>query len=198
MDKETADKVFDPFFTTKFPGRGLGMAAAHGIIKNHGGSISLYSELGKGTVVRIYLPAMEAQAEQAKETEIKAITGTETILVIEDEEFVIDVIHQRLKELGYRILLAKTGSEAVDIAKTFDGDIDLAILDTVLPDTDGNKLYPLIMKARPNLKVIVCSGYAIDGPAQEILEAGAQDFIQKPFLLETLSKKLRKVLTATT
>jgi len=198
MDKETADKIFEPFFTTKFLGRGLGMAAAHGIIKNHGGSISLYSELGKGTLVQIYLPAMEAQAEQAKKTEIKVITGTETILVIEDEDLVIDVVHQILEGLGYRILLAKTGNEAVNIAKTFDGDIDLALLDIVLPDMDGNKLYPLIMKTRPNLKVIVCSGYAIDGPAQEILEAGAQDFIQKPFSLETLSKKLRKALTATT
>jgi two-component system cell cycle sensor histidine kinase/response regulator CckA len=198
MDKETASRVFEPFFTTKFLGRGLGMAATYGIIKNHGGSISLYSELGKGTVVRIYLPAMEAQAEQARETEVKGITRTETILVVEDEEFVIEVIHQMLKGLGYRILLAKSGSQAVDIAKTFEGAIDLAMLDIVLPDMDGSKLYPLLMKARPNLKVIVCSGYDLDGPAQEILEAGAQDFIQKPFSLETLSRKLRKVLTATT
>jgi len=89
-------------------------------------------------------------------------------------------------------------NEAVEIAKTFGGDIDLAILDIVLPDMDGNRLYPLIMETRPNLKVIVCSGYSINGPAQEILDAGAQDFIQKPFSLEKLSKKLRKVLTATT
>ena len=91
------------------------------------------------------------------------------------------------------MLEAKTGREAVEIAKTFDGDIDLALLDIKLPDIQGDKLYPLIMKARPNLKVIVCSGYSID-TARGILDAGAQDFIQKPFSIETLSKKLKKVL----
>ena len=91
-------------------------------------------------------------------------------------------------------MLAKTGKEAVNIARTFDGDIDLAILDIVLPDMRGEQVYPLIVEARPNLKVIVCSGYTIDGPAQEILDAGAQAFIQKPFSLERLSNKLKEVL----
>ncbi len=197
MEKETIHKVFDPFFTTKFQGRGLGMAAAYGVIRNHGGSISLYSELGKGTVVRIYLPAVEIRAEKTKETKTEVITGTETILVIEDEDIVINVIRPMLEGLGYRILVAKTGSEAVDIVRTFDGNIDLAILDIVLPDMIGDKVYPLIMEARPNLKVIVCSGYTIDGTAQEILDAGAQDFIQKPFSLKPFAKKLREVLMAT-
>ena len=103
-----------------------------------------------------------------------------------------------LERLGYSMLVAKTGKEAVDIAKTFEGDIDLAILDIVLPDMGGKDVFPLIMEARPNLKVIVCSGYAVEGPAQEILDAGAQDFIQKPFSLETLSKKLKGVLRGQT
>ena len=194
MDEETRSRVFDPFFTTKFQGRGLGMAAAYGIIKNHGGWISLDSELGKGTVVRIYLPAVEVHVERAKETKTETTSGTGTILVIEDEEVVIDVICTMLERLGYRIVLAKTGTHAVDIARTFDGDIDLAILDIVLPDMGGKDIYPLIMEARQNLKVIVCSGYSIEGPAQEILDAGAQAFIQKPFSMETLSKKLKGVL----
>jgi CheY-like chemotaxis protein len=117
--------------------------------------------------------------------------GTGTILVIEDEDIVIDVICAMLERLGYSILLAETGREAVNIAKTFDGDIDLAIL---LPDLAAKEVYREIMEARPNLKVIVCSGYAIDGPPQEILDAGAQDFIQKPFSLATLSEKLKEVL----
>ena len=196
MGRETIRRVFDPFFTTKFQGRGLGMAAAYGIIRSHGGSISLHSELGKGTEVRIYLPAIEFQAERAEETKTKVTTGTGTILIIEDEDVVIDVLRPMLEGLGYRTLLAKTGSEALDIARTFDKNIDVAILDIVLPDIGGDKLYPLIMEARPNLKVIVCSGYTLDGPAQEILDAGAQDFIQKPFSIETLSEKLRKVLMA--
>jgi len=194
MDEETRSKVFDPFFTTKFQGRGLGMAAAYGIIKNHGGWISLDSELGKGTVVRICLPAVEFNVERAKETKAETSSGAGIILVVEDEEVVIDVMCTMLERLGYRILLAKTGSHAVDIARTFDGDIDLAILDIVLPDMGGKDVYPLIMKARPNLKVIVCSGYSIEGPAQEILDAGAQDFIVKPFDAEKVKETVKKVL----
>ncbi len=120
--------------------------------------------------------------------------GTATILVIEDYEMVMDMTRAVLEELGYRVLGAKTGKEAIDIAKTFDGDIDLAILDVFLPDMGGKAIYPLIMKARPNLKVIVYSVYPIDGQPQEILDAGAEDFIQKPFIIAELSEKLKKVL----
>ncbi len=194
MDEETISRVFDPFFTTKFQGRGMGMAAVYGIIKNHGGWISIGSELGKGTVVRIYLPAVAVQAEPAKETKSELTTCTGTLLVIEDEDVVIDVIGPMLERLGYSILVAKTGTEAIEIARTFDGDIDLAILDIVLPDMGGKEVYPLIMEARPDMKVIVCSGYSLDGPGQEILDAGAQAFIQKPFSLKTLSEKLKEVL----
>jgi DNA-binding response OmpR family regulator len=122
------------------------------------------------------------------------IKGTGTILVIEDEEMVMDVIRSLLERLGFRVLGAKTGKEAIDIARTFDGDIDLAILDIFLLDMRGKAIYSHIMEARPNLKVIVCSGYSVDGPAHEILKAGAQDFIQKPFNIAELSEKLKKVL----
>ena len=194
MDQETLSRVFEPFFSTKSQGRGMGMAAVYGIVKNHGGSISVDSELGKGTVVQIRLPAAEAQVEQPKETERELITGTGTLLLIEDEEIVIDVIRPMLERMGWRILVAKTGMGAIDIARTFEGNIDLAILDIVLPDMLGNQVYPLIMEARPDLKVIVCSGYTLDGLGQDILDAGAQDFVEKPFSLGTLSEKLKRVL----
>jgi len=116
--------------------------------------------------------------------------------MIEDEEIVMHVTHEILERLGYRFLGAINGKEAIDIAKTFDGDIDLAILDIVLPDMGGQAIYPLLMKARPNLKVIVCSGYSLDGPAQEILNAGAEAFIQKPFSVAKISAKLKEVLEA--
>ena len=196
MDKETVRKIFDPFFTTKFMGRGLGMAAVYGIIRNHDGWILVDSEQDKGTVVRIYLPAIEAE-EIKKEAIVESTTempkGEGTILIIEDEEMVMNVICAVLERLGYRTLEAKTGREAVEIAKTFDGDIDLALLDIKLPDIRGDKVYPLIMEARPNLKVIVCSGYSID-TARGILDAGAQDFIQKPFSVKEISQKLREIL----
>ncbi len=120
--------------------------------------------------------------------------GTGTILLIDDQEYVLDVTQAMLERLGYRVLPAKTGEEARDIANSFDEDIDLAILDIVLPDMHGKTVYPLLTEMRPNLKVIVCSGYTIHGPAQEILDAGADGFIQKPFSIATLSEKLNEVL----
>ena len=198
MDAETRNRVFEPFFTTKFQGRGLGMAAAYGILKNHDGFIFINSELGKGTVVHIYLPAVEEEKneKEAKNPKIDLPKSTGTILMIEDEEIVMHVTHEILERLGYRFLGARNGKEAIDIAKTFDGDIDLAILDIVLPDMGGQAIYPLLMKARPNLKVIVCSGYSIDSPAQEIMNAGAEAFIQKPFSVAEISAKLKEVLKA--
>ena len=195
MDEETRDGIFEPFFTTKFQGRGMGMAAAYGIVRNHDGWISVDSELGKGTTVQIYLPAIEIEVEKPKKrAKADVSTGSGTILMIEDEDVVIEVTQAMLEMLGYRVMVAKTGKDAIHIAETFDGQIDLALLDIKLPDIDGRNLYPLIMKARLNLKVIVFSGYSIDGPAREILDAGAQDFIQKPFSFTTLSEKLKEVL----
>lgn len=194
MDEGTKNQVFEPFFTTKFQGRGLGMAAAYGIVKNHDGWIFVDSELGKGTKVCIYLPAIEAQLEEPKKPKIEPQKGTETILIIEDEEMVINVNSEILERLGYHVLKARTGREAITVAMTFDGNIDLAILDIILPDMSGTDTYLYLMEAQPNLKVIVCSGYSIDGPAQEILDAGAQSFIQKPVSIADLTLALREVL----
>ncbi len=193
MDKETRSRVFEPFFTTKFQGRGMGMAAVYGIVKNHDGWIAVDSELEKGTEVRIYLPAIKVEVKKLTKAKVEAVAGSGTILMIEDEEVVIEVTQGMLEMLGYRVVSAKTGKDAVHIAETFDGQIDIALLDIKLPDMEGGKLYPLIMEARPNLKVIVFSGYAIDGPARKILDAGAQGFIQKPFSLTTLSEQLKAV-----
>ena len=198
MDEEIRNRVFEPFFTTKFTGRGLGMAAAYGIIKNHSGSISIDSKSGSGTTVTIYIPALKTQAKVHALPKVEPLIskGTGTIFVIEDEQMVMDLLILQLEKLGYRVLSAMTGNEAVKIAESFDGDIDLAILDMILPDMRGIDIYKSIKKARPDMKVIVSSGYSIDGPAKEVLEAGAEAFLQKPFRKAELSEILKKTLGA--
>jgi two-component system cell cycle sensor histidine kinase/response regulator CckA len=194
MDEETRSRVFEPFFSTKRRGRGLGMAAVYGIIQNHHGRISVDSTPGKGTAVNIYLPLASPGPKEPEEPEQGIVHGTGTVLLIEDEDTVINVTVKVLEKLGYRVLVAKNGGEAEKIVQTFPGDIDLAILDIALPDIPGNQVFPLLKTARPNLKVLVYSGYSIDGPAREILNAGAEEFIQKPFTLESLSRKVKTVL----
>ena len=197
MDEETRDRVFEPFFTTKMQGRGLGLAAAYGIVKNHNGWISIESQLHRGTTVHIYLPAItEADEQKGEIPKIIPHQTTGTILLIEDEPLVMDVIYALLTRLGYLVLKARTGGEALAVSKTFHGGIDLAILDILLPDMNGKAVYHFLMKDRPNLKVIVCSGYSVEGPAQEILDAGAEGFVQKPFSLMMMSRKLHEIMEA--
>lgn len=194
MDAQTRKKIFEPFFTTKFQGRGLGMAAAYGIVLNHDGLITVDSEPGEGTAVHIYLPVITIETKEQGKPQPGIFQGTGTILAVEDEQIVMDVTRAMLKNLGYDVLEATTGKEAVRIAENFDGDIHLVLLDIKLPDMKGIDTFTAIKKLRPDTKVIVCSGYAIDGPVMEILEKGAQDFVQKPYSFETLSTKVKKVL----
>ena len=197
MNEEIKRRVFEPFFTTKFLGRGLGLAAAYGIVKNHGGWISIESQPDRGTSVCIYLPAVRGvEKKKAQRVHKEPLKGTGTILLIEDELAVIETLRKLLERLGYNVLEAKTGKEAIRLTRAYDGEIDLAILDVFLPDMNGNKIYPLLKEFRPNLKVLVFSGYSLDGPAQEILDAGAHGFLQKPVSIEVLSQKLTELLQA--
>ena len=198
MDEETRNRIFEPFFSTKLEGRGLGMAATYGIVKNHDGWVSVDSKLDKGTTVKIFLPAVEApvtedlKTESSPETEL--IKGKGTILVIDDDEAVIKVTSMILERLGYHVLEAQTEKEALEVVRTFAGDIDLALLDNLLSGISNTIIYEMLMKARPNLKVIVVSSDSIDGPAGKVLDAGADDYIQKPFTMSELSEKLKKIL----
>ena len=193
MDQKTLDGLFRPFFSTKFQGRGLGMAAVYGIVKNHQGWIGVESELGKGTSVRILLPALpERPGEEIPRGEF--VRGEATILVVEDEEPLLTMTRRMLEQLGYRMIETRCGRDAVDLVRTYDGDIDLALLDILLPDMPGSRVYDAMKKFRPRMKVIVCSGYALDGAVQEILDAGADGFLQKPCSFRTLSAKLSALL----
>lgn len=194
MDEETGSRIFEPFFTTKFQGRGLGMAAAYGVIRNHDGWITVDSEPERGTTVRIHLPASEEAAEIAPKERSSPKQRFGTALVVEDEDMVMDVSRAMLEELGYRVLPAQTGEEALRLGSGHEGTIDLALLDLKLPDMDAKQVYHKLVELRPGLKVIVYSGFSLKGPAQEILNAGADAFLQKPFSLEALSGKIDKIL----
>ena len=194
MDEKTRSRVFEPFFSTKFQGRGLGMAAVYGIIKNHRGFIYIESTPGQGTLVQVLFPTVEDNPRVIHHAGGSDSGEQKTILVIDDEENVLSTIQSLLERLGYLVLGAESGQAAVDIAKTYHGGIHLALLDVKLPDMEGGALYPILQQVRPDLKVIVCSGYALGPRVREILDAGAHGFLQKPFSLNTIKAKLDEVL----
>ncbi len=194
MDLETKNRIFDPFFTTKFQGRGLGMSAVYGIIKNHRGFIYVDSDPGKGTIVRILLPTAEVKPKFIEVAETDSASDKRTILVIDDEERVLGTIQSLIEKLGHNVIGANTAKEAIELTKSYDKTIDLALLDIKLPDMEGGDLYPIIKQARPQMKVIICSGYSLDLGVKEILKAGAQGFLQKPFSFKAITAKLKEVL----
>jgi len=196
MDKVTQEKVFDPFFTTKEMGRGtgLGLASAYGIIKNHGGIINVDSVKGQGATFNIYLPASEKQVIKARELSIDIIKGTETILLVDDEEMIIDVGKELLKKIGYKVLIAKSGKAAVELYEANKDEIDMVILDMIMPDMSGGDTYDMLKAIKPDIKVLLSSGYSINGQATEIMERGCNGFIQKPFNMRELSQKVREIL----
>ncbi len=196
MNEATQQRVFDPFFTTKkmSRGTGLGLASAYGIIHNHGGIITVYSEIGHGTTFNIYLPLSDKEEEQKVNQDNVMIQGTETILLVDDEEMILDVGQNMLVRLGYKVVAAGGGSEALNKVKDLGEQIDLVILDLIMPEMDGEKTFQCIREVRPGMPVILSSGYSINGKAQHLLQQGCNGFIQKPFTISELSRKIRKVL----
>ncbi|MDJ0829943.1 MAG: PAS domain-containing protein [Desulfobacterales bacterium] len=196
MDKATCRRIFDPFFTTKEKGRGtgLGLASAYGIIKNHGGSIAVYSQLNQGTTFDIYLPLSNEQITTETQTEYGLKKGQETVLLVDDEDMIIDVGRAMLEKLGYEVVTARGGQEAIAHTEKMGKTLDLVILDLIMPEMDGGKVFDRIRGIRPEIPVVLSSGYAINGQAEDIMQRGCNGFIQKPFNIVELSKQLRKVL----
>jgi PAS domain S-box-containing protein len=196
MDKTTLERIFDPFFTTKEMGRGtgLGLASVYGIVKSHEGYIDVESEKGYGTTFTIFLPATEKGVEDHTEAEARLIKGSGTLLLVDDEDMVLDVGVNMLERLGYDVLKAHNGTEAVDIFKTHNDKIKMVILDIIMPDMGGGTVYEKMKSVNPEVKVLLSSGYSVDGQAIELLERGCAGFLQKPFTMEELSKKIGQIL----
>jgi PAS domain S-box-containing protein len=196
MDEATRQRVFEPFFTTKGRGRGtgLGLASAYGIIRNHGGFITLYSERGHGTTFNLYLPVSASGAVADASLERQVIKGTETILIVDDEDIVLDVGVEVLKTLGYQVLAARGGPEAIEIYRQKAGEIDMVILDMIMPEMGGGRVFDAMKGINPSVKVLLASGYSLNGQASHILSRGCGGFIQKPFSIIDLSRKIREIL----
>lgn len=196
MDQKTMERIFDPFFTTKEPGRGtgLGLASVYGIIQAHGGYIDVKSEKGKGTTFEIYLPASERKVQEVIKPMDRMMQGTETILLIDDEEMILEIGQRLLKAMGYRTLFARDGKEAIELYKKERESIALVLLDMVMPDMGGGEVFDRLKEINSNVKVLLSSGYSLDGEATKILERGCGGFIQKPFDMKQLSRSIRAIL----
>ncbi|MDY6974432.1 MAG: response regulator, partial [Thermodesulfobacteriota bacterium] len=197
IDAAVREKIFDPFFTTKDAGQGsgLGLASVYGIIKNHGGFINVYSEKGEGTTFNIYLPASEKESMGKAHWTNKHVIqyGRGTVLLVDDEEMIVEVGQAMLENLGYRVLTAGSGREALDLYEKQKGEIDLVILDIIMPDMGGSETFDRLKAINGNVNVLLSSGYSINGGA-EIMDRGCIGFIQKPFSIKALSIKVREAL----
>ncbi|MFH1980972.1 MAG: PAS domain S-box protein [Pseudomonadota bacterium] len=196
MNESTRRRVFDPFFTTKEKSRGvgLGLASAYGIIQNHGGIITVYSERNHGTTFNIYLQISDKAVHPEVPVEKQILKGSETILLVDDEAMILDVGKAMLAKLGYRVIACNNGADAIEKVTAMGGNIDLVVLDLIMPGMDGGKTFDRIREIMPEMTVILSSGYAINGQATDIMRRGCNGFIQKPFNISELSRKIRQVL----
>jgi len=199
MDAKTMERIFDPFFTTKGLGRGtgLGLASVYGIIKAHGGYIDVDSKQGVGTTFHIYFPALDKpniHSDIPHKGSNRIKPGKGTVLMVDDEEIIIDVSIEMLQKLGYKVLKALSGKEAISEYQANSAKIDLVILDLIMPKISGGEVYDKLKEINPQVKVLLSSGYSVDGQATKILKRGCNGFIQKPFNMRDLSRKVNEIL----
>ena len=195
MNSEIQKRIFEPFFSTKQRGQGtgLGLSSVYGIIKNHRGSITVYSEEGVGTTFNIFLPTITKAAKETDKNSRKIVTGNETILLVDDEAIVREVNEEILSELGHRVFSACNGRQALEIYQEKGSEIDLVILDMIMPEMNGAEVFTKLKELNPKVKVLLASGYSVEGQSAKIMAQGCNGFIQKPFTLELLSNKINEI-----
>jgi CheY-like chemotaxis protein len=198
MSKEVSENIFEPFFTTKELGKGtgLGLSTVYGIVKQNDGFIDVASQPGKGATFKIYLPRFEAEPAQVAPEQLagKRPTGTETILLVEDDEAILNLSRMMLEKLGYTVLAAQTPLYAIQLVEEHPGDIHLMITDVVMPGMNGRELVERLRVIRPGLKYFFMSGYTADVITHRgILDEGVS-FIQKPFSSDDIAARVRQVL----
>jgi len=190
ISPENLERIFDPFFTTKAKGKGtgLGLSMVFGIVKNHGGCIDVRSEAGAGTVVRVYLPESSEVAPEEAAMDTALPRGRGRILLVDDQEPVREVAKDMLEALGYEVITAADGLEGVSRYRDLWREIDLVILDMVMPNMSGGDCFLRMKEINPKARVVLSSGYSMDGAIQGVMNEGILAFIQKPYRLEELSR----------
>jgi len=194
MDAETVSRIFEPFFSTKFPGRGMGLAAVRGIVEGHGGSIRVTSEAGKGTTFVVSFPAAAGEPTAEEGKEMFSLCGTGTILVADDEGDVRAMLRAMLESFGYRVLEACDGREAVDLYRERGGEIDLVLLDMMMPRMTGEEAFAEIRRISPSARAVLASGYDDRGRIAEVVASGFSGFLQKPFRRRELGQKVSEAM----
>jgi len=195
MDAATQGRIFEPFFTTKGPGQGtgLGLASVYGVVKSHGGFVTVASALGKGTTFTIHLPAVDHAPAEEKTPAVAIVRGSGTILIVDDEPAILVALAHLLRKVGYVALTASSGLEALEIVRQLGESISLVILDMVMPGMTGSQTFDAIRQVAPDINVLLASGYSKDEQIQDMMARGCAGFLQKPFNIVALSEKLSAI-----
>lgn len=200
IDEKIQQRIFDPFFTTKEMGRGtgLGLASVYGIIKSHAGYINVSSAPGQGATFSVYLPASSQEAVMQESPSARLLRGSETILLIDDERVIADVTSRLLEQLGYTVIAANSGREAIEIYVNQKKIIDLVIMDMVMPEMSGSEAIDALVAINPNVRIIVSSGYSVEEHTQAISDGKDRFYLQKPYQIGELSQKIREAIGSST
>jgi CheY-like chemotaxis protein len=197
MPPDVQERIFEPFFTTKAPGKGtgLGLAGVYGTVMSHGGSIQFTSEPGRGSTFMLYLPIAEREEMQRSgpKSEITQ-SGKGTILLVDDEPLILEIARELLRKRGYTVHACGSSPEALEFYRMHHGGIDLVILDMIMPEMDGRTTYHEMKKIDPDVRVLLSSGYSMNGDAEEMLREGVRGFLQKPYRISELAAKVLEAL----